>query len=335
MPGFLIPQTSATPLTITDVYTAASEAAMLGLTAAQTGDVVIRTDINKSFILSDNNYSTLSSWKELLTPPDAVTSVDGLTGVVSLSSNYESAGSVDTHSSDTTSVHGIADTSLLATTSYVDTSESDAITSANAYSDSLATNYDAAGSAATAESNANSYTDSSISTHNTDTTSVHGIADTSLLATQTYVDNAITSLVDAAPASLDTLNELAAALNDDSNFSTTVTNSIANKVDKLISTNAQTGTTYTLVLSDASKLVELSNASAITLTVPDNATVAYDVGTKIDLLQTDAGQVTVAGAGGVTINGYSSATKLSGQWAAASLVKRATDTWVLIGNITA
>lgn len=159
--------------------------------------------------------------------------------------------------------------------------------------------------------------------------------DLSSYATQTYVDNAITSLVDAAPAALDTLNELAAALNDDSNFSTTVTNSIATKVDKLISTNAQTGTTYTLVLSDASKLVELNNASAITLTIPANSSVAYDVGTKIDLLQTGAGQVTVTGAGGVTINGYNSATKLSGQWAAASLVKRATDTWVMIGNISA
>lgn len=247
MPGFLIPQTSATPLTITDVYVVASEEAMLGLTAAQTGDVAIRTDVSKSFVLSNNDYATLSNWKELLNPPDAVTSVDGLTGTVSLSSNYDSAGS-----------------------------------------------------AATAESNSNSYTDSSVSTHNSDTTSVHGISDTTLLATTSYVDNAD-----------------------------------SDKVDKLITTNEQTGTTYTLVLSDSSKLVELNNASAITLTVPTNSSVAYPVGTKIDLLQTGAGQVTVTPAGGVTINGFGDATKLSGQWAAASLVKRATDTWVMIGNISA
>lgn len=100
MPGFLIPQTSASPLTITDVYVVASEEAMLALSAAQTGDVAVRTDINKSFILSDNNYSTLSSWKELLTPPDAVTSVDGQTGVVSLSGSYLTGNETITLSGD-------------------------------------------------------------------------------------------------------------------------------------------------------------------------------------------------------------------------------------------
>lgn len=164
-------------------------------------------------------------------------------------------------------------------------------------------------------------------------TSLNYAVDFSSYATQTYVDNAVSGLIDSAPAALDTLNELAAALNDDSNFSTTVTNSISTKLDKLITTNQQNGTAYTLVLSDSSKLVELNNASAITLTVPANSSVAYDIGTKIDLLQTGAGQVTVTGAGGVTINGYDNATKLSGQWAAASLIKRATDTWVMIGNI--
>lgn len=156
--------------------------------------------------------------------------------------------------------------------------------------------------------------------------------DFSSYATQTYVDNSISSLIDSAPAALDTLNELAAALNDDASFATTVTNSLADKSDKLITTNEQTGTSYTLVLSDSAKLIELNNAAAITLTVPTNASVAFPVGTKIDLLQTGAGQVTVGGAG-VTINA-TPGLKLSGQWAAASLIKRATDTWVLIGNLS-
>ena len=89
MPGFLIPQTSASPLTITDVFVVGSEAAMLALSSAQSGDVAIRTDIDKSFILSDSNYSVLSSWKELLSPPDAVTSVDGQTGSVTLNTTYQ------------------------------------------------------------------------------------------------------------------------------------------------------------------------------------------------------------------------------------------------------
>lgn len=99
--------------------------------------------------------------------------------------------------------------------------------------------------------------------------------------------------------------------------------------------NAQTGTTYTLVLADADKLVELSNASAITLTIPTNSTAAFPIGTKINILQTGAGQVTVSPAATVTMNSASSKTKLTGQWSAATLIKRATNTWVLIGDIAA
>lgn len=96
--------------------------------------------------------------------------------------------------------------------------------------------------------------------------------------------------------------------------------------------NAQTGTTYTLVLSDAGKLVSLSNASAITLTIPTNASVAFPTNTRIDLLQYGAGQVTVGGAG-VTIRSSGSKLKLTGQYSGATLWKKGTDEWVLIGDI--
>jgi hypothetical protein len=95
--------------------------------------------------------------------------------------------------------------------------------------------------------------------------------------------------------------------------------------------NAQTGTTYTPVLTDNGKLVTLSNASAITLTVPTNASVAYATGAQINIQAIGAGQVTVAGDTGVTVNG--TGTKLRVQWSAATLVKTATDTWTLIGDI--
>jgi hypothetical protein len=96
--------------------------------------------------------------------------------------------------------------------------------------------------------------------------------------------------------------------------------------------NAQTGTTYTLALSDAGKMVTLTNASPITLTIPTNATIAFPTNTRIDILQYGAGQVTVGGAG-VTINSSGSKLKLTGQYSGASLWKKATDTWVLIGDI--
>lgn len=101
-----------------------------------------------------------------------------------------------------------------------------------------------------------------------------------------------------------------------------------------LTANAQTGTTYTLVLADAGKLVTLSNASAITLTVPTNASVAFAAGTSILLAQLGAGQVTVSPAGGVTVNSRGAALKIAGQYGAATLIKTATDTWILSGDIT-
>ena len=84
--------------------------------------------------------------------------------------------------------------------------------------------YDASGAAATAESNANTYTDNLIGDGTVDGTAGNTVAD--------RISTAVSNLIDSAPSTLDTLNELAAALNDDASFSTTVTNSIAEKVSK-------------------------------------------------------------------------------------------------------
>lgn len=101
-------------------------------------------------------------------------------------------------------------------------------------------------------------------------------------------------------------------------------------------TNAQTGTSYTLVLTDANKFVTLSNASPITLTVPPNASVAFPIGTRIDLCQLGAGQVTVAEGAGVTVNKAATFTlKLLQQFAEAGLKKTDTNTWVLTGVLEA
>jgi len=99
--------------------------------------------------------------------------------------------------------------------------------------------------------------------------------------------------------------------------------------------NAQTGTTYTLALTDKSKLVTFSNIASITLTVPTNASVAFAVGHRIDLLQVNTGDVTISPAGGVTIDSKSGFTRLSAQYAAATLFYRGSDLWFLIGDIAA
>ena len=92
---------------------------------------------------------------------------------------------------------------------------------------------------------------------------------------------------------------------------------------------------YTLsALSERDSLIEISSTSATTLTVPANSAVAYPVGTSIDILQTNTGQITVAGAAGVTVNA-TPGLKLRTQWSGATLFKRATDTWVLYGDLSA
>jgi hypothetical protein len=94
--------------------------------------------------------------------------------------------------------------------------------------------------------------------------------------------------------------------------------------------NQQTGTTYQFVLSDGSaaggfSLVSFDNASPVTVTVPDNATVAFPVGTQIDVTQLGAGAVTITPAGGVSVN--TSSSLVMSQYAGGTLLKTATNTW--------
>ena len=107
-----------------------------------------------------------------------------------------------------------------------------------------------------------------------------------------------------------------------------------NDAKQTVTLNAQTGTTYTPVLADNGKLVTLSNASAITLTVPTNASVAYATGSIINIQQIGAGQVTVVGDTGVTVTG-TPGLKLRAQYSAASIIKTGTDSWTLIGDLSA
>ncbi len=83
----LVPTHHLPALAISETFVVASQAMMLTL-SAQIGDVAVRTDVNKSFILTATPASTLGNWQELLTPTDAVLSVDGSTGAISLSGTY-------------------------------------------------------------------------------------------------------------------------------------------------------------------------------------------------------------------------------------------------------
>lgn len=106
----------------------------------------------------------------------------------------------------------------------------------------------------------------------------------------------------------------------------------AAKTNKLITTNRQTAS-YTLVLSDADKLVEMNVATANNLTVPLNSSVAFPTGTQILLSQYGSGQTTIVATSGVTIRSNGGKLKLNVQYSGATLIKIGTDEWYLFGDI--
>lgn len=171
----------------------------------------------------------------------------------------EPAGTVATHSADTTSVHGIADTALLATQSELDT-------------------------------------------HAADTTSVHGIADTSALALTSHDHDgdydalgaataAAAALVDSSPSTLDTLNELAAALGDDPNFATTVTTALGTKATTAALAAHEADTTAIHGITDTSAL-ETTTGSAAKVAAHESDTSVHGIA-DTTVLATDA-EVTAA-----------------------------------------
>jgi hypothetical protein len=105
----------------------------------------------------------------------------------------------------------------------------------------------------------------------------------------------------------------------------------ATSTDSPLTLNAQTGTTYTAVASDVNKLVTLSNASAITVTIPNGV---FTVGQQIGFLQLGAGQVTFQGDGTSTIVS-NPGVKTRAQYSIATIVCIASNTFLLTGDITA
>ena len=98
----------------------------------------------------------------------------------------------------------------------------------------------------------------------------------------------------------------------------------------IVAINAQTGTSYTLVVGDIGKLVTCSNAASITVTIPATT---FAIGDQINIMQLGAGQITFAPAATVTMKSSGTKTKTFGQYAVATLVNIAANDWVLVGNI--
>jgi hypothetical protein len=103
--------------------------------------------------------------------------------------------------------------------------------------------------------------------------------------------------------------------------------------DISLGVTSQAGTAYTAVLADANSYIRFTNGGAITFTIPPNSTVAFPVGTEIQIEQAGAGSLTVAAGVGVTINVRGGDYTLAGQYAVAGLKKVAADTWTLTGDL--
>lgn len=132
---------------------------------------------------------------------------------------------------------------------------------------------------------------------------------------------------------------ISAAYTDGQVLNAANVNGIATGINEIaaLQLNAQTGTSYTLALTDAAKMVTLTNASAITLSVNTDAAVNFAIGTQILLYQGGAGQVSVSATtpGTTSIRTQGSKNKLNGQYSVACLMKLAANEWVLFGNTAA
>lgn len=92
---------------------------------------------------------------------------------------------------------------------------------------------------------------------------------------------------------------------------------------------------YTLGLADAGQTILVDSTIDRTITVPLNSAVPFAIGQRLDVVRLNTGNVTFAGAVGVTLNSKNSNKKIAARYSGATLIKTGTDTWVLIGDLTA
>ena len=317
------------------------------VTSAKIADgTIVNDDINASAAIDWTKLAASSTVSET-----ELGYLDGVTSAIQTQIDTKAASStVSAHTGATTSVHGISDTSQLAylnaaNQTFTGNMEVDGNMTVDGNLTVNGTTFNASATSITIEDNivqlahqnAANTVDLGLVVAYTDGTAKHAgivrdVSDSTWKLFKDVADEPATT-VNFGQGSLDNLavNNLTAAgvvFTDGTQTkqgvpSQTTINSISANY------NLSTGG---LTLRDT--MVESTAGSGITVTIPTNATTAYPVGTTIDFLQTGAGQITFAAASGVTLNG-TPGLKTRTQWSSASLFKRATDTWVVLGDLSA
>lgn len=139
----------------------------------------------------------------------------------------------------------------------------------------------------------------------------------------------------SAQASADAAAAAASASAASTSAGSAATSATASATASKLTPETVAGTTYTLDIGDVSKILECTNGSAITVTIPPNSSVAFDTGAQVAICQAGAGQVTIAAGVGVTLKSKYSRVKSEAQEAIIYAVKVAADTWRLAGDLVA
>jgi hypothetical protein len=356
-----VPAAELPDISITSTQVVANQVDMLALTA-EVGDVAVRTDVNKTFILTASPSSTLANWQELLTPTDSVLSVDGLTGAVDLSGVYlglaggTMTGAIAMGTNKITGLGTPTSAQDATTKTYVDN-----LLVAPSNLTGVITSVGVATSIASQTGTGTKFVMDNTPTLITPVlgvataTSINGTAIPSsktLVATDstTYVVPSQTGNSGKYLSTDGTTSSWAVVEGDltavTAGTGITVTDSTGPiptvafdyRAGSAVTLNAQTAT-YTVVLTDADqKLVTMDVATDNDFLIPTNANVAFPVGTVINVIQIGAGKTTIEAVtpGTTTISSTgatATAPELRAQFSAASCIKVATDTWYVVGDI--
>jgi hypothetical protein len=92
---------------------------------------------------------------------------------------------------------------------------------------------------------------------------------------------------------------------------------------------------YTAAITDAGKTINMDVATANTVTIPPNSSVPFPIGSRFDIIQTNAGQTSLVAGVGVTIYSKNSNKKIAARYSGCTIFKTDTNAWVLIGDLTA